>query len=366
MFTANPDPTLRTATVDAQQLPPDQRELPPDPAPRRSTRPAERDYDIYRRHNFEFVSQSELAQEYGVTQQRVSQVLRNVERWVVNHPQDEEARCARRGAGDRWETVIGMAMRAFRQSQQEQEVVKERTTLRGHNTEEAEPLVTTTIEKTTRPQHGDVRYLHAAMRAMEKQARLYPNGDTLPRIAVSAGPGVEDVMEATDGPVGEAHVQPAIESLHGPAAEPADVERPMEVTAAESTIDAVAVPERSPEDHASEDAYATGGIALEAAGASTEEDRASEDAYATGGIALEAGAEQPQPVVLLSVGPSPAPPQSAETVSRLDGPHRHGSHRGRRRRRAQRRGRNAPTLDIAPTDRIERTDLSICGPSPEG
>lgn len=95
------------------------------------TRPTERDYDLYRRHSVEFVSQAELAKEHGISQQRVSQVLRNVERWVASHPEDEEAQQVRHSAGDRWEAVIALSMRAFRKSQHDQEVTKQRTLVRG-------------------------------------------------------------------------------------------------------------------------------------------------------------------------------------------------------------------------------------------
>ena len=291
------------------------------------TRPTERDYDLYRRHSVEFVSQSELAKEHGISQQRVSQVLRNVERWVASHPEDEEAQQVRHSAGDRWEAVIALSMRAFRKSQHDQEVTKQRTLVRGGTAEGTEPDVTSTIEKTVRPQCGDVRYLHAAMRAMEKQARLFPNGDIIPRVLA------EPVVEAVALDM-EAMAEPEVEPLEELIVEHVDSAASPAPTLANSMVQ---VAERSPVAQPTEPA--------------------------TPAMELQPGrtqANEPRPIITLTVGPVPDPRQPA-TVSRIDSPHKHGSRRQRRRQQAQRRAERPPAkLDIGRSASGQPENLSIC------
>lgn len=73
--------------------------------------------------------------------------------------------------------------------------------------EGTEPDVTSTIEKTVRPQCGDVRYLHAAMRAMEKQARLFPNGDIIPRVLAEPEP-LTEAAKLGDEEIVDSKVEP--------------------------------------------------------------------------------------------------------------------------------------------------------------
>ena len=312
MNSTSPDPSSNSAAESGRPT-------------RGPTRPTERDYDLYRRHSVEFVSQSELAKEHGISQQRVSQVLRNVERWVASHPEDEEAQQVRHSAGDRWEAVIALSMRAFRKSQHDQEVTKQRTLVRGGTAEGTEPDVTSTIEKTVRSQCGDVRYLHAAMRAMEKQARLFPNGDIIPRVLA------EPVVEAAEIDL-EAIAEPEVEPLEEPIVEHVDSGAPP--TLAKSTV---AVEERSPVARRTEPASPP----TELPPGRTQ-------------------ASEPRPIITLTVGPVPDPRKPA-TASRIDSPHKHGSRRQRRRQQAQRRAERPPAnLDIGRSASGQPENLSIC------
>lgn len=148
-------------------------ELPHDPRRRAASQPSERDYEIYQRSAFELKSQSELAREYGVSQQRVSQILRNAEQWMATHPDDDEAQRMRVRVHGRWEALFGVAMHSFERSQQDHETVKERTTRRTPDAAAEKAVTTTMNEKTVRQQNGDVRFLQAAMRVTERQQKLW-------------------------------------------------------------------------------------------------------------------------------------------------------------------------------------------------
>jgi hypothetical protein len=141
--------------------------------PREASQPSERDYDIYRASALELKSQSELAVEFGVSQQRISQIVRNVERWMAAHPDDEEAQRMRVRVSNRWEALFDAAMRSFQRSQNDHEVVKQRTSRRASDAAGENSVNTTTNETTVRRQNGDVRFLQAAIRITERQQKLW-------------------------------------------------------------------------------------------------------------------------------------------------------------------------------------------------
>jgi hypothetical protein len=176
----------------------------PEAASRRrgASKPSERDYEIYQRSAFELKPQSELALEYGLSQQRVSQILRNAERWMATHSDDDEAQRMRVRVHSRWEVLFGTAMRMFDRSRQDQEIVKERTTRRAPDAA-AEKAVTTTVnEKTVKQQNGDVRFLQAAMRVTERQQKLWePQWEAATANPRPAAPAAEHVEQSVPVPV---------------------------------------------------------------------------------------------------------------------------------------------------------------------
>lgn len=148
--------------------------------------PSKRDREIYRAVVCEVRRQQEVAQEFGVSQPRVAQIVKQVASWVeqaaprplpaaegadaasaqaTDEPAprtpEEQLRLAEYVVGERLEFVYGQSIHAWRKSQADLEA--RRTRLVGE-----ERLV----ELTTKTQSGKVGFLNQAMRAALALGRL--------------------------------------------------------------------------------------------------------------------------------------------------------------------------------------------------
>ena len=96
--------------------------------------PKKRDCRIYERHILNRETQQAVAADYGMTQQRVSQIAARVEAWIARHPEHRLAQRMRLRCSRRWETIWSEAMASFARSREDRKTRKER--LRGGTLDE--------------------------------------------------------------------------------------------------------------------------------------------------------------------------------------------------------------------------------------
>lgn len=162
-----PDPLTSAAGA---ALPP----APAEPEKRVGRKPRPREWQAYAEWTAGLASQKSLARRLKVSRPRVSQILRKVERWIADHPDDQMAARIRVRCTQRLDVLYDRCMQGFADSRKRVETVKDRTVRRAARIEGAPGAVTTVEEHVTRdPPTGDVRFLNAAILAVERMGRLY-------------------------------------------------------------------------------------------------------------------------------------------------------------------------------------------------
>jgi hypothetical protein len=68
--------------------------------PRRRPPPSDRDQALYLQYSLSGMTQAQMAAEHGLTQSRVSQILRRVRSWLAEHQLPQQAQHVRRGSHD--------------------------------------------------------------------------------------------------------------------------------------------------------------------------------------------------------------------------------------------------------------------------
>ncbi len=137
----------------------------------RARQPKRRDRRIYERHVIEGETQERVAAAFGLTQQRVGQIVARVDAWIATHADDPLAQRMRLRASRRWEAIWSRAIEGFDRSLEERETKKERV-VRRMRSGEAEPIVTVS-ETSARRQNGDPRFLTIAARVADRDDRKW-------------------------------------------------------------------------------------------------------------------------------------------------------------------------------------------------
>ena len=166
-----------------------------EPQPRMRPAPSERDQQIYLEYQGTGKSQIELAGQYKLTQCRVSQIVRRVERWLRDSPsalQPGKPNAAAAGALERrleHERLNFVCREAMRHFHQEQKTV---THKQGHRGD------TAFDETTERQVPPNVQFLKAILQANAQLSRL---ADKPP--VRSARPAARKGLNDAPGPIGK-------------------------------------------------------------------------------------------------------------------------------------------------------------------
>ncbi|HJT36143.1 MAG TPA: hypothetical protein VJ783_29240 [Pirellulales bacterium] len=146
------------------------------PAKNRRGRPKRREIRTYEQWVSGCASQTALARKLNVSRPRVVQIIGKVERWLAAHPDDQMAARIRVRCTTRLELLYVKSMESFAKSRKKVETFKNRTMSRMRSG--CQPVVTTVEERVKRdPLTGNVRFLNAAMRSVERMWRLYADID---------------------------------------------------------------------------------------------------------------------------------------------------------------------------------------------
>lgn len=174
-----------TAAVENQELPEaapaaeEQAAVEPTvskPAKNRRGRPRRREIWAYEQWVSGCASHSALARKLNLSRPRVTQIIGKVERWLAAHPEDRMAARIRVRCTTRLELLYVKSMEGFAKSRKKVETFKNRTMSRMRSG--CQPVVTTVEERVKRdPLTGNVRFLNAAMRSVERMWRLYADID---------------------------------------------------------------------------------------------------------------------------------------------------------------------------------------------
>ena len=140
--------------------------------------PSERDCAIYQQHVMQGETQQKVAAAHGLSQQRVAQIVARVEGWLGVHPEHPLAQSMRRRCARRWEILWAESMASFARSRENREINKERTARRRAASGGDDVPLTTISEHTVREQNGDPRFLNIALRAAEREDKLWMRDGT--------------------------------------------------------------------------------------------------------------------------------------------------------------------------------------------
>jgi hypothetical protein len=146
--------------------------------------PKRRNCEIYERHVLAGETQEQVAGEFGISQQRVAQIVARVEGWLATHGDHPLAQQMRLRTNRRWDAIWSRAIEGFDRSREDREVRKERvvrpstsgearTTNSGETPLPQEPPVATFTEITIHKQNGDPRFLAIAVRVAEREDRRW-------------------------------------------------------------------------------------------------------------------------------------------------------------------------------------------------
>jgi hypothetical protein len=148
--------------------------------------PKQRNSEIYERHVLEGATQEQVAGEFGISQQRVGQIVARVEGWLATHGDHPLAQQIRSRTNRRWDAIWSRAIEGFDRSREDREVSKERVARPSASGEARTPDSGETpllqerppvafSEITIRRQNGDPRfYDHRAATETRKRAASAP------------------------------------------------------------------------------------------------------------------------------------------------------------------------------------------------
>jgi len=136
--------------------------------PRR--KPSARNCAIYERVRLEGKCLEEVAADYQVTKQRISDIVAHVESWLSRHDTHSLAQKMRARATARYDTLWSEAMTGFARSRERRQIKKERVRKAAAAGADAAETVS---EVTVREQNGDPRFLNIGLRVVEREDRLW-------------------------------------------------------------------------------------------------------------------------------------------------------------------------------------------------
>jgi hypothetical protein len=184
--------------------------------------PSERDWNVYQLVRIQQWSTRAAAEEHGISQTRVGQIVRRVGEFIVQSikvPAKEvvarQLAAGRQLAAERIDFLVGEAMRCFRKSQ---------ATVKSAHESAARRCTS------TRTTFGDMRYLHAAARLTLIASTLPP-----PLVLIDADDFEPVTQEAT-----AQESAPAEKSAHETCSTSA-IEQPVEAPSSENASSATAV-----------------------------------------------------------------------------------------------------------------------------
>lgn len=150
------------------------------PTRSRRGKPKRREIWAYEQWISGFASQTGLAKRLNVSRPRLTQIIGKVERWLAAHPEDQMAARIRVRCTTRLELLYVKSMEGYAKSRKKVETFKNRTMSRMRSG--CQPVVTTVEERVKRdPTTGNVRFLNAAMRSVERMWRLYEASEGPPK-----------------------------------------------------------------------------------------------------------------------------------------------------------------------------------------
>ncbi len=136
--------------------------------PRR--KPSARNCAIYERVRLEGKCLEEVAADYQVTKQRISDIVAHVESWLSRHDTHSLAQKMRARATARYDTLWSEAMTGFARIRERRQIKKERVRKAAAAGADAAETVS---EVTVREQNGDPRFLNIGLRVVEREDRLW-------------------------------------------------------------------------------------------------------------------------------------------------------------------------------------------------
>jgi hypothetical protein len=160
----------------------------------RKRRPSERNFIIHRVYRSGLRSQTDLARELGLSQRRVSSIVRQVDRWLAAEAESQsdagsQARLLWRLEQERLKAIIDSAMRCHDQMPQVVNTIRTRSSRAGELQEE-----------TRREIEPDAKWLTIALQATRELGRLLQNPPAeplpLPMPLQPAQPGEADAPPA--------------------------------------------------------------------------------------------------------------------------------------------------------------------------
>lgn len=165
-------------------------QMPPPLRQRPHPIPSHRNRQVYERVVIDQRSQEEVAREFGITQQRVSQIAREFTQWLQENlpaearelPAAEQLSLAVNVTYLRYEQAQTLAVRSFEASRRDKLQKKERLDKNGE-------LLWTERQRGT--QSGKLGYLNAYVRAAEKCLKLVQMAGGLIKVMDQAGDGEE-------------------------------------------------------------------------------------------------------------------------------------------------------------------------------